>query len=175
MRLPGRKRGPGKGGAEGPDQRSERDRAAAAAAREKSAARAEARKQKDARARAEKSRHEAAAGDAAQPSRGPGGAKRKRGASAGAGSKPGRSAAAGPRKALATAGGAGAELQQLGREMLVIPAQLWMAAAEFAGAAVLTVWTRVLRPVLSRLRAVVVAGVRYAEARVRPAHGVIAA
>ena len=172
MRLPGRKPGPGKGDAEGLEKGSERDRAAAAAAREKAAARAEARKQTEARARAAKSRPKAAGRGTAEPSRGASATGKP---APSAGSEPGRSARAEPRKALAAAGGAGAELLKLGREMLEIPAQLWMAAAEVAGVAVLTVWTRAVRPLLSSLRAIVTAAVRYAERRVRPAHGVIAA
>ena len=40
---------------------------------------------------------------------------------------------------------------KLGREMLVIPAQLWLAGAEIAGDFVLRVWRRALRPALVAL------------------------
>ena len=42
------------------------------------------------------------------------------------------------------------ELLKLVREMLVIPAQLWLAAAEIAGAVVLAAWRRIVRAAARR-------------------------
>ena len=75
------------------------------------------------------------------------------------------------------AGGArsgGLELLKLGREMLVIPAQLWLALAEAIGFAVLVAWRRALRPVLALVLGSVRALYRLALRRVRPVHGVAA-
>ncbi len=67
---------------------------------------------------------------------------------------------------------AATESLKLGREMLVIPAQVFMAVAEFAGAWVLWVWRRIVSPavlaVIALLRALLGLGQRY----VTPARGV---
>jgi hypothetical protein len=67
-----------------------------------------------------------------------------------------------------------AEVLKLGREMVAIPVQLWLAAAEIAGAFVLRAWLRVLRPTLTWLWRMGRATLRYAQNHVKPAHGVIA-
>jgi hypothetical protein len=66
----------------------------------------------------------------------------------------------------------GVELGKLGREMLVIPAQLWMALAELAGALVLTVWRRVAWPLLATAGAIVRGAYRLAARHVTPARAV---
>lgn len=73
--------------------------------------------------------------------------------------------------------GAGAlltEVLKLGREMLVIPAQLWIAAAEAVGSVVLAGWRRGLRPTLVALLAAGRAALRFAERHVTPARAVTA-
>lgn len=89
-----------------------------------------------------------------------------------------------PAPARALAGGAGktatqiravvAEVLKLGREMLAIPLQLWLAAAEIAGAVVLRAWLRVVRPVLMWLWRLGRAVLTFAQRHVTPAHGVLA-
>lgn len=59
-----------------------------------------------------------------------------------------RTVATDARKFAAGAGSVGAEVLKLAREMLVIPARLWLRAAEVAGAWVLKAWLRVVRPLL---------------------------
>jgi hypothetical protein len=66
------------------------------------------------------------------------------------------------------------EVLKLGREMLVIPVQLWLAAAEIAGAFVLKVWLRAVRPALAALWRLARAAVRIAERYVTPARAVVA-
>jgi hypothetical protein len=68
----------------------------------------------------------------------------------------------------------GTELVKLAREMLVIPAQLWLAVAEPAGAFVLAAWLRVLRPALIWLWNAARACLRFAERHVTPARAVAA-
>ncbi len=68
----------------------------------------------------------------------------------------------------------GVELAKLGREMLVIPAQIWLAIAEVAGAATLTAWRRALRPLIALIAAAVVATYRWALANVTPARALVA-
>ena len=58
--------------------------------------------------------------------------------------------------------------------MLVIPAQLWLAAAEIAGAVVLAAWRRILVPLLTALLALTRAAYRLALRHVTPARGVAA-
>ena len=65
------------------------------------------------------------------------------------------------------------ELARIAREMLAIPAQLWLAVAEIAGAAVLSVWFLVVRVALF-VHDRAIAAREWAQRRVRPAHGVIA-
>jgi hypothetical protein len=66
------------------------------------------------------------------------------------------------------------EVLKLGREMLVIPTELWLGAAEIAGAFVLKVWMRGLRPLLIGLWKFARAAVRLAERYVTPARAVVA-
>jgi hypothetical protein len=66
------------------------------------------------------------------------------------------------------------ELLKLAREMLVIPAQLWLALAELVGVAALTVWRRALQPLLRAGLAALRAVYRLALRHVRPVHGVLA-
>jgi hypothetical protein len=67
------------------------------------------------------------------------------------------------------------ELLKLGREMLVIPAQLWLGLAELIGGVVLALWRRALRPLVAIAVAAVVGLYRLALRHVRPVHGVAAA
>ncbi len=67
-----------------------------------------------------------------------------------------------------------AELLKLGREMVAIPVQLWLAAAEIAGAVVLRVWLRIVRPLAVWLWRTGRATLRYAQDHIKPAHAVIA-
>jgi hypothetical protein len=85
-----------------------------------------------------------------------------------------RTAAADARKAADAFVGVGAELLKLGREMLVIPAQLWLAMAEIAGIAVLFAWRRGVRPLLAALLALTRAAYRLALRHVTPARAVAA-
>ncbi|HSI81118.1 MAG TPA: hypothetical protein VK919_10755 [Solirubrobacterales bacterium] len=65
------------------------------------------------------------------------------------------------------------EVARIGREVLAIPAGLWLAAAEIAGALVLAGWRLVARAALyayGRLAA----AVRWGQRHVRPTYGVIA-
>lgn len=64
------------------------------------------------------------------------------------------------------------EVAKLVREMLVIPAQLWLALAELLGFAVLAVWGRALVPAALASLAAVRAVYRLALRRIRPVHGV---
>ena len=57
------------------------------------------------------------------------------------------------RKVAGVAVGVGSELLKLVREMLVIPAQIWLAIAEVAGAAVLFAWRRIVLPGLGAVLA----------------------
>ena len=66
----------------------------------------------------------------------------------------------------------GVELAKLGREMLVIPAQAWMALAELAGALVLTVWRRVAWPLVATAASIVRGAYRRAARHVTPARAV---
>lgn len=67
-----------------------------------------------------------------------------------------------------------AEPLRIGREMVVIPLQLWMAIAELAGRMVLAAWRR-LRPLLVATLRVAGALVQVAEREVTPARAVTAA
>lgn len=91
----------------------------------------------------------------------------------GAARKP-RTAAADARKATGAVVGVAAELLKLGREMLVIPAQLWLAIAEIAGIAVLFAWRRVALPLLFALLALTRAAYRLALRHLTPARAVTA-
>lgn len=66
------------------------------------------------------------------------------------------------------------ELLKLAREMLVIPAQLWLALAEVVGSAVLAAWRGVLRPAIAAILAAGRTLYRLALRHVRPVHGVAA-
>lgn len=83
-----------------------------------------------------------------------------------------RTAAADARKATDAVVGVAAELLKLGREMLVIPAQLWLAIAEIAGIAVLFAWRRVALPGLFALLALIRAAYRLALRHLTPARAV---
>jgi hypothetical protein len=96
-----------------------------------------------------------------------------------------RRSAGGPRrpgedwlsKAVRAFVGALVELFKLAREMLVIPTQLWLAAAEAIGAAVLAGWDRLVVPALGAAARLVAAAYRVALREVTPlrALGVVAA
>lgn len=64
------------------------------------------------------------------------------------------------------------EVAKFGREMLVIPAQIWMLIAEIAGGIVLRIWLRALRPLLLALWALATVVFRFAERHLTPARGV---
>jgi hypothetical protein len=83
-----------------------------------------------------------------------------------------RRASADPRRAAGASGAVAVELVKLVREMLVIPAQLWMALAELAGAATLAVWRRAVRPALVATLRLARAIIRVAERHVTPARAV---
>jgi hypothetical protein len=85
-----------------------------------------------------------------------------------------RTAAADARRATGAVVGVAAELLKLGREMLVIPAQLWLAIAEIVGIAVLFAWRRVAFPLLLALLALSRAAYRLALRHVTPARAVAA-
>jgi hypothetical protein len=87
---------------------------------------------------------------------------------------PNRSASGDLGRIAKGARGGAIELLKLAREMLVIPAQLWLALAEIVGVAVLAVWRRALKPVLLAALAALRAVYRFALRHVRPVHGVIA-
>ncbi len=78
------------------------------------------------------------------------------------------------RKPASAATGAAVEVGKLLREMLVIPAQLFLAAAEIAGKATLTVWQRAVLPLLVKLGALVAVAYRLALRHVTPARAVTA-
>ncbi len=67
---------------------------------------------------------------------------------------------------------AAAELLKLAREMLVIPAQLWMYVAEVVGAAVLRAWRGVVSPILRAAWRVIRAAFAFAQRHVTPARAV---
>ncbi len=85
-----------------------------------------------------------------------------------------RGAAKDAAKLRATATTVLTELIKLGRELLVIPAQLWIAVAEVAGAVVLAGWRRGVRPALIAALAVAGAALRLAERYLTPARAVVA-
>lgn len=85
-----------------------------------------------------------------------------------------RGAAGDLRKLGSGAGTLLTEVLKLGREMLVIPAQLWIAAAEVVGSVVLASWRRGLRPALVALLAAGRGALRFAERHVTPARAVTA-
>jgi hypothetical protein len=76
-------------------------------------------------------------------------------------------------KALAGIAATLVEMLRIVREALVIPAQAWLALAEVAGAAVLAIWSPIMRAALAAyVQALAV--LRWAQERVRPAYGVVA-
>jgi hypothetical protein len=90
-------------------------------------------------------------------------------------SQPGpRTLASDARRAAGATGAVAGELLKLGREMLVIPAQLWLAIAELAGTGVLFAWRRLLLPALAALLRVVRAVYRLALRHLTPARAVAA-
>lgn len=66
-----------------------------------------------------------------------------------------------------------AEALRIVREMLVIPAQLWVAIAEPAGAAVYAVWRRVVVPVAVAVSSLVRIALRWAQVHVTPARAAL--
>jgi len=68
----------------------------------------------------------------------------------------------------------GVEVAKLAREMVVIPVQLWLAAAEIAGNVVLGAWLRFVLPALRVLRRAGAAALRFGERVVTPARAVAA-
>lgn len=74
---------------------------------------------------------------------------------------------------LVSVGSVLVELLRIGREMLRIPAQLWLAIAELAGAGVYSAWRVVARVGLGAY-ARATAALEWAQAHVRPAYGAIA-
>lgn len=91
-----------------------------------------------------------------------------------ASAKRGRAVAADARKLGGGLASVAGEVLKLWREMVAIPVQLWLAGAEIAGAFVLKVWLRGLRPLLLRLWRLARASLRFAERHVTPARGVVA-
>jgi hypothetical protein len=75
----------------------------------------------------------------------------------------------GARKAGAGVGGVGVELLKLGREMLVIPLQLWLGLAEIIGRFVLAVWLRIVVPLLRMLKRFALALLHFGERHITPA------
>ena len=67
----------------------------------------------------------------------------------------------------------GIEVLRIGREMLAIPVQLWLAAAELVGAAVLAAW-RAIWPLLVAAFELGRRALAWAEREVLPVHGLIA-
>jgi hypothetical protein len=65
--------------------------------------------------------------------------------------------------------GVGAELLKLVREMLVIPAQIWLTIAEVTGAVVLLAWRRIVLPALGAVVALLIAGGLLLPRYLRPA------
>ena len=96
-------------------------------------------------------------------------AAKSRGRARGAGA-----AAAEPSKAGNAIRSLAVELLKLGREMVVIPAQLWIAVAGVAGAVVLAGWRRALLPALRALLAASRRALRFAERQITPARAVAA-
>jgi hypothetical protein len=76
-------------------------------------------------------------------------------------------------RTVAGAGSTSAELLRVTREMLVIPGQIWLAIAEVGGVAVLAAW-RVVVWIGLAAYGLAGAALRWAQAHVRPAYGVIA-
>lgn len=74
--------------------------------------------------------------------------------------------------ALPKAGSIGTELGKLGREMLVIPAQVWMLLAELAGTVVLVAWRRIAWPLAVGVAGIARSAYRLAARWVTPARGV---
>jgi hypothetical protein len=64
------------------------------------------------------------------------------------------------------------EVLKLGREMLVIPLQVWLAIAEVVGGAVLAVWLRAVLPALRLILRALAALVRFGERHVTPARAI---
>ena len=90
------------------------------------------------------------------------------------GSSKSRTLAGDARKVSGVAVGVGSELLKLVREMLVIPAQIWLAIAEVAGAAVLSAWRRIVLPGLGAVLALARAAYRLGLRHVTPARAVAA-
>lgn len=77
------------------------------------------------------------------------------------------------RRMASPAATAGTEAVKLGREMLLIPAQAFMAAAELAGAGVLWIWRALLLPAALAIVALLRALLHLGQRHVTPARGVI--
>lgn len=121
------------------------------------------------RAAAAASSGKRASGEGAEHARG-GAAKRARGAAG----KRAHGAATDLRKLGSGASTVLTEVLKVGREMLVIPAQLWIAAAEVVGSVVLAGWRRGLRPGLVAVLAASRAALRFGERHVTPGRAVTA-
>jgi hypothetical protein len=65
------------------------------------------------------------------------------------------------------------EVLRIAREMLVIPAQLWLAIAEPAGAAVFAVWRRLLVPVAVTVASLARSALAWAQVQVTPARAAL--
>src|SRR5262245_35883660 len=90
------------------------------------------------------------------------------------GSSQPRTLAGDARKVAGVAVGVGSELLKLVREMLVIPAQIWLAIAEVAGVAVLFAWRRIVLPALGAVLALARTAYRLGLRHVTPARAVAA-
>jgi len=78
------------------------------------------------------------------------------------------------RRVAGTGGAIAVELVKLVREMLALPAQLWMAVAELVGATTLAAWRRAVRPALVAVLRFARAVLSLAERHVTPARAVVA-
>lgn len=78
----------------------------------------------------------------------------------------------GENRASARVAAIAVEVTKLGREMLVIPAQLWLRLAEVAGSAVLWAWRRIALPLLALALALISFLYRLALRHVTPARAV---
>jgi hypothetical protein len=106
--------------------------------------------------------------------RGEGSAKRGRAERRRKGDRRTSAASAEARKLASRAAAVGGELLKFGRELLVIPAHLWLRAAEAAGGFVLGVWRRALRPALVVAWRASRAALGFADRHLTPARAVAA-
>ena len=85
--------------------------------------------------------------------------------------KPGRTASGDARKVGSEVASIGVEVAKLAREMVVIPLQLWLAAAEVVGRVVLGAWLRFVLPGVARVGRAGAAALRFGGASVTRARG----